>query len=120
MTTLEQMQQQLQQLAGQIAQLHDDNQQLQQRGGQEGEQQWRKWSTILKGFIIGAYNKDFRRVMTWVAENPHGISQADWQANFGFGADQQDIVDSSDDKVGQMYLVLQQLTTKETFGVVHN
>eukprot|EP00971_Amphidinium_carterae_P338334 6475607-Amphidinium_carterae.1 len=58
--------------------------------------------------------------MTWAAENPHESAQADWQPNFGSGADPQGIVDSLDDKVGQMYIALQQLTSKETIDLVHN
>eukprot|EP00971_Amphidinium_carterae_P275776 5472193-Amphidinium_carterae.1 len=89
-------------------------------GGAEGEQMWREWSTKLESFIIGVYGERFRAVLAWAAESAVELSQQNWEGRFGELSGDAVRADSITEKVSQVYIALQQLTSREAFDIVRN
>eukprot|EP00971_Amphidinium_carterae_P088616 1753444-Amphidinium_carterae.1 len=61
-----------------------------------------------------------RAVLSWAAEQDAEIAEADVTNRFGAAAPAADQVEDVLAKAGQLYVALQQLTSKEAFDVLRN
>eukprot|EP00971_Amphidinium_carterae_P171971 3409724-Amphidinium_carterae.1 len=61
-----------------------------------------------------------RAVLSWAAEQDVEIAEADPHNKFGAAAPAGDQIDDVQAKAGQLYVALQQLTSKEAFDVLRN
>eukprot|EP00971_Amphidinium_carterae_P035239 693598-Amphidinium_carterae.2 len=82
------------------------------------EDKWREWSVKFESFVVGVYGEEIMSVLLWASEQETEISERDLDLKFGLAADAADQVEEVARKSGQLYVALQQLTSKEAFDVL--
>eukprot|EP00971_Amphidinium_carterae_P038977 766108-Amphidinium_carterae.1 len=80
------------------------------------EDEWHEWSVRFESFVVGV----MQAVLSWAAEQDTENRWADVQLKFGTAAPAADHIEDVLAKAGQLYVALQQLTSKEAFDVLRN
>ena len=79
---------------------------------------YRAWTAKFESFVVGVYDRDFRRELEWAVERQDTVKLRHWQAGLEVYYDAS--IESIDEEVAQLHEALQRVTVEVVLDFMQN